>query len=220
MADKKTRIVKIPNMGELFRNHEDNAYTPSQEDIDWDRMKPVGHEIGSVGNPWGLDDDNIDDNGNNNIRKGSDMTDSNLNVLVRKIDGNAVIPQRKYWDDAGADLSSIEELTLAPGERRMVHTGLAIAFPAGYVCEVVPRSGLAAKHGITIVNAPGIVDSGYRGELMVILLNTGDEPFEIKKGDRIAQMLFKKVELADFTAVDELPVSERGEGGFGSTGVK
>jgi dUTP pyrophosphatase len=122
--------------------------------------------------------------------------------------------------DAGADLRSTESLTLAPGERRTVGTGVKIALPAGFAGFVHPRSGLAAKHGITIVNAPGTVDAGYRGELRVTLLNTGSEPFEIVRGDRIAQLVIQSVEIADFIQVAELPDSFRGEAGFGSTGSK
>ncbi len=120
--------------------------------------------------------------------------------------------------DAGADLRSTESLVLAPGERRTVPTGVKIALPAGYAGFVHPRSGLAAKFGITIVNAPGTVDAGYRGELKVTLLNTGSEEFEISRGDRIAQLVIQKIEIAQFIQVSELPESSRGEAGFGSTG--
>ncbi len=120
--------------------------------------------------------------------------------------------------DAGADLRSTESLVLAPGERRTVATGVKIALPAGYAGFVHPRSGLAAKFGITIVNAPGTVDAGYRGELKVTLLNTGSEEFGISRGDRIAQLVIQKIEIAQFIQVSELPESSRGEAGFGSTG--
>lgn len=130
------------------------------------------------------------------------------------------IPSYSHPGDAGADLSAAESLTLAPGQRATVGTGVSIALPAGYVAFVVPRSGLAAKHGITIVNSPGTVDAGYRGELRVTLLNTDlSEPFEIKKGDRIAQMIVMPIVQARFIPVERLPESERGESGFGSTGV-
>lgn len=115
---------------------------------------------------------------------------------------------------------STDTLVLAPGQRATVGTGVSIALPDGYVCFVVPRSGLAFKHGITIVNAPGTVDAGYRGEIKVSLLNTDAEnSFEIKAGDRIAQAIVMPVSKARFVKVDELPGSDRGEGGFGSTGV-
>lgn len=120
--------------------------------------------------------------------------------------------------DAGADLRSTETLTLEPGARALVKTGVRIAMPDGYVGLVHPRSGLAAKHGITVLNTPGTVDAGYRGELMVTLINTSKEAFEITRGDRIAQLLFQKVENATFHAVSELPESARGETGFGSSG--
>ena len=140
-------------------------------------------------------------------------------VLVRKLADDAVLPEREHPDDAGADIASHEDMVLAPGERGVVGTGLSIAFPAGWLCYVVPRSGLALKDGITIVNAPGLVDAGYRGELKVILLNTGSKPFHVCKGQRIAQLVFQRCELAGFREVEGLPDSVRGEGGFGSTGV-
>lgn len=146
------------------------------------------------------------------------MTDTNNTVLIHKLTDDAILPNRQHPDDAGADITSIEDITLEPGERRLVGTGLSIAFPIGWLCYVVPRSGLAAKHGITIVNAPGLVDAGYRGELKVILLNTGNEKFEIHKGDRIAQLVFQRCKLPVFKESDTLPESIRGNGGFGSTG--
>ena len=130
------------------------------------------------------------------------------------------VPSYSHPGDAGADLSSAEALTLAPGQRATVGPGVSIALPDGYVAFVVPRSGLAAKHGITIVNSPGTVDAGYRGELKVTLLNTDlSEPFEIAVGDRIAQVIVMPVTQARFIPVEKLPVSERGESGFGSTGL-
>lgn len=129
-------------------------------------------------------------------------------------------PQYAHPGDAGADLVSTETLVLEPGQRATVGTGVSIALPDGYVCFVVPRSGLAFKHGITIVNAPGTVDAGYRGEIKVSLLNTdAQQSFEIHAGDRIAQAIIMPVSKARFVRVDELPGSDRGEGGFGSTGV-
>jgi dUTP pyrophosphatase len=122
--------------------------------------------------------------------------------------------------DAGADLRSVEQLTLAPGERRLVKTGVRIALPDGYVGLVHPRSGLAAKHGITVLNTPGTIDSGYRGEIMVILFNTSSEEFEIAVGDRIAQLVVQEYVKADFVRVDVLPESDRSETGFGSSGKR
>ncbi|MDH6536621.1 dUTP diphosphatase [Aurantimicrobium minutum] len=130
------------------------------------------------------------------------------------------VPSYSHPGDAGADLSSAEALTLAPGQRATVGSGVSISLPDGYVAFVVPRSGLASKHGITIVNSPGTVDAGYRGELKVTLLNTDlSEPFEIAVGDRIAQVIVMPVTQARFIPVEKLPVSERGESGFGSTGI-
>ena len=133
----------------------------------------------------------------------------------------AHVPVYAHPGDAGADLVSAEELRLGPGERALVATGVRIALPDGYVAFVVPRSGLAAKHGITIVNAPGTVDAGYRGEIKVSLLNTdATEPYDIAVGDRIAQLIVMPVQRVRFVPVDELPESARGEGGFGSTGYQ
>lgn len=128
-------------------------------------------------------------------------------------------PYYAHPGDAGADLCSAEDLVLQPGERALVGTGTAIALPDGYVAFVVPRSGLATRHGITIVNSPGTVDAGYRGELLVTLLNTdAREPYTITAGDRIAQLIVMPVSRAQFVAVESLTDSERGTGGFGSTG--
>ncbi|HEY4151722.1 MAG TPA: dUTP diphosphatase [Pseudolysinimonas sp.] len=131
----------------------------------------------------------------------------------------AEAPSYAHPGDAGADLVSTDDVTLAPGERQTVGTGVSIALPDGYVALVVPRSGLAAKHGITVVNTPGTVDAGYRGEIRVILLNTdAAEPYTIAAGDRIAQLLVLPVTRARFVSVERLPGTERGESGFGSTG--
>ncbi len=129
------------------------------------------------------------------------------------------IPAYAHPGDAGADLVSTEEVVLEPGARATVGTGVAIALPEGYAAFVVPRSGLAAKHGITIVNSPGTVDAGYRGEIRVTLLNTDkSEAYRIRPGDRIAQIIVMPVPPVRFVPVDSLPGSARGEGGFGSTG--
>jgi dUTP pyrophosphatase len=137
---------------------------------------------------------------------------------VRKLRPSAVLPSRAYDGDAGLDLPSAEAVVLAPGERAVVGTGLAVAVPEGHAGFVQPRSGLAAKHGITIVNAPGLVDSGYRGEVKVVLLNTGDEPFEVEPGMRIAQFVVLPVAAVELVEVAELPDTERGERGYGSSG--
>lgn len=139
---------------------------------------------------------------------------------MKRLDPELPVPKRAHRGDAGVDLHSAEELTIAPGERALVKTGVALALPLGTVGLIHPRSGLAAKHGITIVNAPGTVDADYRGELMVCLLNTDkDTPFEITRGMRIAQLVVQRVELPDFVEVDELDETVRGAGGYGSTGV-
>lgn len=131
------------------------------------------------------------------------------------------VPAYAHPGDAGADLVSTEAVRLEPGQRALIGTGVRIALPDGYVAFVVPRSGLATKHGITIVNSPGTVDAGYRGELKVTLLNTDTEAaFEIAPGDRIAQVIVMPVSRANFIPVTELPDSVRGEGGFGSTGYQ
>jgi dUTP pyrophosphatase len=122
--------------------------------------------------------------------------------------------------DAGADLRSTAAVTIPAGERLLVPTGVSIALPAGYVGLVHPRSGLAAKHGITVLNTPGTIDAGYRGEIMVILYNSSTLDFEVAVGDRIAQLLIQAVETAKFVAVEKLPESERGDTGFGSSGRK
>ena len=128
------------------------------------------------------------------------------------------MPERAYAGDAGVDLAACERHELGPGERAVVPTGLAVAIPSGYAGFVQPRSGLAAKHGITIVNTPGLVDSGYRGELQVVLLNTDrKEPFVVEPGMRIAQLVVLPVPEVELAEVDELPESERGVRGFGSS---
>ncbi|TFC39635.1 dUTP diphosphatase [Cryobacterium sp. TMT2-42-4] len=132
----------------------------------------------------------------------------------------SILPSYAHPGDAGADLHSSEALVLAPGERALVGTGVSIALPDGFAAFVVPRSGLASKHGITIVNAPGTVDAGYRGEIKVTLLNTDQTtPHAIAIGDRIAQIIIMPVSRAAFIPVDRLPGSQRGVGGFGSTGL-
>ena len=132
---------------------------------------------------------------------------------------SAHVPVYAHPGDAGADLVSTEQVRLAPGQRALIGTGVRIALPDGYVAFVVPRSGLAAKHGITVVNSPGTVDAGYRGEIKVTLLNTdAAETFDIAPGDRIAQLIVMPVSRATFLPVEALPDSVRGDGGFGSTG--
>ena len=144
---------------------------------------------------------------------------SSVQVLITRLDPDLPLPRYAKGGDAGADIVSRIDITLAPGERALVPTGIAIALPDGYVALVHPRSGLAIKHGITMVNAPGTVDAGYRGELQIILINHDkSEPVSFKRGDRIAQLVIQKVERAEFVEVRDLPGSGRGTGGFGSTG--
>jgi len=141
----------------------------------------------------------------------------NVEVLI----SSPVVPVYAHPGDAGADLMAAEAFVLTPGARATVPTGVSIALPDGYVAFVVPRSGLAAKHGITIVNSPGTVDAGYRGEIRVTVLNTdAEQPFSIEVGDRIAQLIVMPVARARFVPVTTLPGSHRGESGFGSTGLR
>jgi dUTP pyrophosphatase len=140
-------------------------------------------------------------------------------MLVKRLDPLLPLPQRAHDGDAGVDLRSAIELVLHPGERATIPTGIAVAIPDGYAGFVQPRSGLAAKHGLGIVNTPGLIDSGYRGEVKVIVINLdAREPFEIHRGDKIAQLVVLEVPDLKVMEVDELPGSERGERGFGSSG--
>ncbi|TSE16176.1 dUTP diphosphatase [Arthrobacter sp. KBS0703] len=142
-----------------------------------------------------------------------------VQVQLKMLDAGLEAPSYAHPGDAGADLRAREDVVLQPGERRLVPTGVSIALPHGFVALIHPRSGLATKHGLTVVNAPGTVDAGYRGEIAVTLLNTDrDQAIELRRGDRIAQMVIQRVEHAQFVAVGELNDSVRGAGGFGSTG--
>jgi len=136
---------------------------------------------------------------------------------VKKISADAVLPRYEHEGDAGMDLFSCEEYTLRPGERCLVKTGIRVEFPVGYELQIRPRSGLALKRGISIVNSPGTIDAGYRGEIGIILINHGEDVFEIKKGDKIAQGVLSEVVRGDIEEVSELSESERGENGFGSS---
>jgi dUTP pyrophosphatase len=140
-------------------------------------------------------------------------------VPLLRLDPDLPAPAYAHPGDAGADLLARVDVTLQPGERRTVPTGVAVALPQGYAGFVHPRSGLAARQGLTVVNAPGTVDAGYRGEIAVTLLNTDPrDPVVLRRGDRVAQLVVQRVETVRFVEVDELPVSARGGGGFGSTG--
>lgn len=143
-----------------------------------------------------------------------------LVVQVRRLDPELPMPQRAHPEDAGADLYAAKDLTLHPGERALMPTGIAIALPVGTVGLIHPRSGLAAKHGLSVVNTPGTIDAGYRGEIKVCLINHDPHtPIEITRGMRIAQLVVQKVELCSFQEVAELDETQRGAGGYGSTGV-
>ena len=140
-------------------------------------------------------------------------------ILIKRLDPTVPLPSYAKAGDAGADLATRIDFTINPGERMLVPTGISIALPNGFVALVHPRSGLAIKHGISMVNTPGTIDAGYRGELQVILINHDlTQPVSFKKGDRIAQLVIQKVERADFVEVSDLPGSDRAAGGFGSTG--
>ena len=142
-----------------------------------------------------------------------------LQIAVLRLDPDLPLPAYAHPGDAGADLVTAVDLILAPGERALVPTGVALALPDGYVALVHPRSGLAARHGLSIVNTPGTIDAGYRGEIKVLLINHDPhESVELQRGDRVAQLVVQRFERAAFVAVDELPASARGTGGYGSTG--
>lgn len=142
-----------------------------------------------------------------------------LEIALQRLDRELPAPAYAHPGDAGADLLTTVDVTLAPGERALVPTGIAIALPYGYVALVHPRSGLAARHGLSIVNTPGTVDAGYRGEIKVLLINLDPhEPITLRRGDRVAQLIIQRVETARFVDVEVLPGSVRGTGGYGSTG--
>ncbi len=142
-----------------------------------------------------------------------------VEVLIQRLDAGLPLPARAHPGDAGSDLFAAQDVRLAPGERAVVRTGIAIALPDGYAAFVHPRSGLAARHGVTVVNAPGTVDAGYRGEIRVTLLNTdARREVSFRRGDRIAQLVVQRVERARFHEVQTLPGSARGDGGLGSSG--
>jgi len=142
-----------------------------------------------------------------------------LDVAVLRLDADLPLPSYAHPGDAGADLVTAVDVDLAPGERALVPTGVALALPDGYVALVHPRSGLAARHGLSIVNTPGTIDAGYRGEIKVLLINHDPrEPIRLRRGDRVAQLVVQRFERARFLPVDALPESVRGAGGYGSTG--
>lgn len=141
-----------------------------------------------------------------------------VRIPLQRLDDELPIPAHARPGDGGVDLHARDDVVLGPGERSVVPTGVAVAIPDGYAGLVTPRSGLAARHGISIVNGPGLVDAGYRGEIKIVLVNLSDEEFPIARGERIAQLVVVPVAAQEFVVVDELPVTTRGSGGFGSTG--
>ena len=141
-----------------------------------------------------------------------------MKLKIKKLSSDAIIPAYQSELAAGFDLHSVEEYVLKPNERKLIKTGLAFEIEEGYEVQIRPRSGLAFKHGITVLNSPGTIDADYRGEIMVLLINLGENDFEIKKGERIAQAVIAPVIQAEFVEVDELSITKRGKGGFGSTG--
>lgn len=142
-----------------------------------------------------------------------------MKIPLRRLDPELPLPEHAHPGDAGVDLRAREQVTLGAGEWALVPTGMAVAIPEGYVGLVSPRSGLAARHGISVVNGPGVVDAGYRGELTAILINHGPEPITLERGQRIAQLVVVPFADAEFVEMEELPGSARGDGGFGSTGT-
>lgn len=142
-----------------------------------------------------------------------------MTVKFRRIDPSAELPTYAHPGDAGMDIRSIEELTIEPGARALVHTGLVMVLPPGYEAQVRPRSGLALKNGVTVLNTPGTIDEGYRGEIGVILVNFGSEPFKVEKGAKIAQMVIAPCARAEIVETDEVDDTVRGTGGFGSSGL-
>jgi dUTP pyrophosphatase len=143
-----------------------------------------------------------------------------ITVKIQKIKDNAVVPSYAHKGDAGVDLYSTEDYVLRPGNKILVSTGIKIALPIGYEAQVRPKSGLALKHGLSIVNTPGTIDAGYRGEVGVIVINHGQDEYKIEKGNKIAQMVFNKIEEVNFEESGDLDDTSRGEGGFGSTTLK
>jgi dUTP pyrophosphatase len=150
-------------------------------------------------------------------REGQHVNDEMV-LRVRRLDPEVPLPSYAHPGDAGLDLAAAAEVELPPGARAAVPTGIAVAIPAGWVGLVHPRSGLARRHGVTVTNAPGTIDAGYRGEVQVLLINLGREPVILRRGDRIAQLLLQRVGTAQVVEVDELDDTSRGAGGFGSTG--
>ncbi len=143
-----------------------------------------------------------------------------MKIQVQATDATSRLPSFAHPGDAGADLTAAEAVVIPPGGRALVATGIAVAIPEGHAGFVMPRSGLAIRSGVTVLNAPGLIDAGYRGEVKVALINHSDEPFSIERGDRVAQLVIMPVEQVEYVAVDDLDATSRGDGGFGSTGIQ
>ena len=142
-----------------------------------------------------------------------------MTLSFKRISPDAVLPSYAHPGDAGMDLRSVDDAVIPPGGRALVHTGLVVNLPPAYEAQVRPRSGLALRNGVTVLNTPGTIDAGYRGEIGVILAHFGDEPFTVRKGDRIAQMVIAPVTFAEIVETDSIDETDRGAGGFGSTGL-
>jgi len=142
-----------------------------------------------------------------------------IKLLVQRLSSEARLPEYEHEGDAGLDLYAAEPCEIRPGQRMLVKTGVKVALPQGYEAQVRPKSGLALKHGLTVLNTPGTVDAGYRGEIGVIVINHGEQPYQVEKGKKIAQLIIAKVEHAEVVEVRELEATARNEGGFGSTGL-
>ncbi|MEW8956718.1 dUTP diphosphatase [Clostridium sp.] len=142
-----------------------------------------------------------------------------MKLLIEKINEKAIIPFKAHEGDAGMDLFSVEEVTIKPMERKLIHTGIKIGLPKNTEAQIRPRSGLALKHGITVLNTPGTIDEGYRGEIGIILINLSNEDFKVEVGMKVAQMVIKEVLTLEVEEVSNLTKTKRGEGGFGSTGI-
>ena len=197
-----------------------------EENYNEDVLKQIQDEIEMLRKEFGIEDTESQEDLNNtfgidfgSLQDQLDMISKTKNIQIELLTEDAVFPEYAYPTDSGFDLYSTKEITLEPFGRALIPTGLKLSFDIGYEIQVRPKSGLALKQGITVLNTPGTVDAGYRGELQVILINHDlTQPVSFKKGDRIAQLVIQKVERAQFVEVENLPGSERSADGFGSTG--
>ena len=210
-------------VGERYRHFKGGEYEVVAIAEDGDDLKRVVvYRALYDGRTWVRDLDEfcgVKDVDGKMVKRFERIGDCMVGVRVKKLRENAVVPRYARDGDAGMDVCSVEDCVLKSGERRLVSTGLAFEIPIGMELQIRPRSGLALKNGISLVNSPGTLDSGYRGELGIILINHGDGDFEVRVGDRIAQIVLNRFEVMEIKEVDELSDSVRGDGGFGSTGV-